>query len=168
MLQPRVLYSPGATALLAPCFLTPEQAAKVFRLGAKCQVVGTQLAKEFQQLPGLEAMHHTAAQATTHETINRGCMERGTAYNILMSANTSDKKCEKTLQKLQLRYDLQLAGFIISAKGQGAKQDEAWECMQSLLDTMGVPQDTCLCLALQVLELLPPSHWTSPSMHHFR
>ena len=64
------------------------------------QAMGTQLAKEFQQLSGLEAMHHATAQATAHETINRGHVERGAAYNILMHANAPDKKWEKTLWKL--------------------------------------------------------------------
>ena len=119
-------------------------------------------------------MHHTVAQATAHETSNRRHAERSMAYNILLSANTLDKKCERTLQKLhkeaeqawkdtnnmvfehQLRYNSQLAGFITSTKGTlQAKWDEVWECMHSLTDTAGMPQDTCLCLTLQVLELLP-------------
>ena len=81
MLQPGVLFSPAV--LQAPSYLTPKQSSKVFHLGAKCQVMGTQLAKEFQQLSELEAVHHAMAQATAHETINRGHMERGMAYNIL-------------------------------------------------------------------------------------
>ena len=118
-------------------------------------------------------MHPTMAQATAHETINRGHMERGVAYNILMGENTPDKKHEKTLHKLcreadqarkdtnnvvfdhRLRYNSQLAGFITSTKGTlQAKQDEVWEHMQSPVDTVGMPQEICLCLALQVLELL--------------
>ena len=119
-------------------------------------------------------MHPTIAQATAHETINRGHMERGVAYNILMSANTPNKKHEKTLDKLhreadqawkdtnnvvfdhQLRYNSQLAGFITSTNGTlQAKQDEVWEHMQSPVNTSGMPQEICLCFPLQVLELLP-------------
>ena len=36
-----------------------------------------------------------------------------------------------------------------------AKWDKVWEHMQNLMDTGGMPQDTCLCLTLQVLQLLP-------------
>ena len=97
ILQSRVLFSPAA--LPAHCFLTPEQSAKVFHLGAECQAVGTQLAKQFQQLSGLEAMQHAVAQAIAHETINRGHVERSTAY-IVLSASASDKKYERTVQKL--------------------------------------------------------------------
>ena len=56
----------------------------------------------------------------------------------------------------QLRYDSELASFINSTeKTLQAKGDEVWECMQSLTNAAGMLQDTCLCLALQVLELLP-------------
>ena len=159
---------------LAPSYLSPKQSTEAFCLEARGQAVGTQLAKEFQHLSGLETMSCVVAQATAHETINRGCMEKGTAYNILMSANAPDKKLEKTLRKLhreanqawkdtnnvvyehQLRYDLQLAGFIMSTKEMlQAKWDEVWECMQNFVDMEGMPQVTCLCLALQVLKLLP-------------
>ena len=86
ILQPGVLFSPAAPQ--APCSLTPEQSAEVFCLGTKCQVMGTQLAKQFQQLSGLEAMYHAMVQAIAHETINRGHVERSMAYNILLSAST--------------------------------------------------------------------------------
>ena len=84
---------------------------------------------------------------------------------VLLSANASDKKCERILQKLhkeanqawkdithvvfdhQLRYDSQLASFINSVeKTLQAKWDKVWEHMLS--NMAGMPQDTCLCLAL--------------------
>ena len=56
----------------------------------------------------------------------------------------------------QLRYNSQLASFITSAEGMlQAKQDKVWVCMESLVDSSRMPRDTCLCLALQVLKLLP-------------
>ena len=49
-----------------------------------------------------------------------------------------------------------LAGFITSTKRiLQAKGDKVLEHMQSLTDRVGMPQDTCLCLILQVLELFP-------------
>ena len=71
----------------------------------------------------------------------RGWVERSAAYNVLLSVNASNKKHERTLQKLhkdtnhmvfdhQLRYDSELASFINSAeKTLQAKWDKVWECM---------------------------------------
>ena len=65
--------------MLSPAFpltngtFSPMQAKELYDLGAECQALGTQLAKEFQTLSRLEAMHCAAAQATAHETINEGC-----------------------------------------------------------------------------------------------
>ena len=103
MLQPGALFTPAM--LPALCSLTPEQSAEIFHLGAKCQAMGTQLAKQFQMLSGLKAMHRAMAQATAHKTINQGWVERSAAYNILLSANASDKKCKRTLQKLHKEAD---------------------------------------------------------------
>ena len=47
--------------------LSAEQAAEVYQLATKCQALGSDLAKQFQTLRGLEAMHHTAVQVTAHE-----------------------------------------------------------------------------------------------------
>ena len=86
ILQPGALFSPAMPP--ASCSLNPEQSAEVFYLGAECQTMGTQLAKQFQILSRLEAMHHAMAQATAHKTINQGWVERSAAYNVLLSANT--------------------------------------------------------------------------------
>ena len=77
--------------------LTAEQTTEIFHLAAECQALGTQLAKQFQTLSGLEVMHRAAAQATAHEIINTGCVGRGVAYSILMNGSNSDEKHEKTL-----------------------------------------------------------------------
>ena len=50
--------------------LSTEQAAEIYQLAAECQALGSELAKQFQNLSGLEAVHCTAAQATAHESIN--------------------------------------------------------------------------------------------------
>ena len=106
--------------------LSAEQSTEVLNLVAECQVLSTELAKQFQTLPGLEAMHHAAA----HETINAGWMAQKAAYSILFDGQTQDKKQEQTLQQLcaeadkawkdtndlvfnhQLHYDEQLMAFI--------------------------------------------------------
>ena len=96
---------PGLTSLPATATLNAEQSTEIFNLATECQVLCTELAKQFQTLSGLEAMHHTMAQATAHETINVGWMARNTAYSILPDDQTPDKKHEKTLQQLCTEAD---------------------------------------------------------------
>ena len=72
---------------------------------AECQALGTELAKQFQTLSRLEAMHHTMAQTTAHETINTGQMAWNTAYSILPDGHALDKKHEETLQQLPIEAD---------------------------------------------------------------
>ena len=49
-----------------------------------------------------------------------------------------------------------MVGFIASAeKTLQKKWDEVWEHVQSLTDVAGISHDVCLCLAVQVFELLP-------------
>ena len=51
---------------------------------------------------------------------------------------------------------MQLAGVITSTKKiLQEKWDKVWECIHSLTEVAGIPQDVCLHLALQVLKLLP-------------
>ena len=114
------------------------------------------------------------AQATAHKTINVEQMAQNVAYSILPDDQTSDKKCEETLQQLhtkadkawkdtndlvfnhQLCYDGQLAAFISNAeRSLQEKWDKVWECVDRLTDVAGVSHNACLGLALQVLNKLP-------------
>ena len=52
--------------------LTIDQANSIFKLAAECQVLSVKLAKQFQVLSGLEAMHHNSIQGTVHETLTLG------------------------------------------------------------------------------------------------
>ena len=109
---------------------SPMQTKEIYDLVVECQVLGTQLTKEFHTLMGLEAIHCTVAQVTAHETINEGHPERGAAYGVPMNKDESDQKHEEILWKLcreadkawvdtnnvvfdhQLHYDAQLTGFM--------------------------------------------------------
>ena len=71
---------------------------EIFNLAAECQALSTELAKQFQTLSRLEAMHCTAAQAMTHETINARQMAQNVAYSVLPDDQMQDKKHEETLQ----------------------------------------------------------------------
>ena len=57
--------------------LTIDQANSIFKLVAECQALGLKLAKEFQVLSGLEAMHHNSIQGMVHEalTLRRSAQE---------------------------------------------------------------------------------------------
>ena len=52
--------------------LTIIQANSLYKLATECQVLGVKLAKKFQVLSGLEAMHHNSIQGMVHETLILG------------------------------------------------------------------------------------------------
>ena len=165
---------PGLTSPPATQTLSMEQSTEIFNLVMECQVLSTDLAKQFHKLSGLRAMHCTPAQATAHKTSNVGWMAQNVAYSILPDGQTQDKKQEETLQQLcteadkawkdtndlvfqhQLHYDEQLTTFISDAERTlQDKQDKVWVCVHRLVDVAGVPHDAYLGLALQVLDKLP-------------
>ena len=88
--QPLGLTSPPAMQTLSA-----EQSTKIFNLVMECQALSAELAKQFQTLSRLEAMHHTAAQATAHQTINAGWMAQNMAYSILPDGQTWIKSVRK-------------------------------------------------------------------------
>ena len=157
-------------------FLSAEQAVEINQLATECQALGAELAKQFQNLSGLEAMHCTMAQATAHETINVGCMAHNAAFSTI-AANQLDRDCKKFLHQFhavadqawkdtndvifshQLRYDAQLvAEGTLQAKG-----DKIQSHIHSIAEAVGLPNKACLTLALQILDKLPTLPWTSPT-----
>ena len=92
--------SPGLTSLPAMQTLNAEQSTEIFNLVVECQVLSTELTKQFQTLSGLEAMH----QATAHETINAEQMAQN-AYSVPPEGQTWNKKEEETLQQLHTKAD---------------------------------------------------------------
>ena len=50
-----------------------DQANSLYKLATECQALGIKLAKKFQVLSGLEAIHHNSIQGTAHETLTLGC-----------------------------------------------------------------------------------------------
>ena len=52
--------------------LTIDQANNIFGLVSKCQALSIRLAKDFQVLSGLEAIHHNSIQGMAHETLTLG------------------------------------------------------------------------------------------------
>ena len=52
--------------------LTIDQANSLFKLATECQALSAKLAKQFQVLSGLEAMHCNSIQGMVHETLTMG------------------------------------------------------------------------------------------------
>ena len=71
--------------------LSAEQAAEIYQHTAKCQALGFKLAKQFQNLSRLEAVHHATAQAAAHKTINVGCMACSAAFGIATATQTDEE-----------------------------------------------------------------------------
>ena len=79
---------PGLTFPPATQILNMEQSTEIFNLVVECQASSTKLAKQFQTLSGLEAMHCATAHATAHKTINARQMAQNMAYSILPDDQT--------------------------------------------------------------------------------
>ena len=163
--QPPGPFSP--TLMPAMDTLSTRQVAEIYQLATEYQALGTELTKQFQNLSGLEAVHHTMAQATAHKTINAGHMAHNAAFSAI-AANQPDGDCEKFLHQFctedmndiifshQLKYDAQLVAFITTAEGTlQAKWDEIWSYIHSIAEVAGLPNKACLTLALQILDKLP-------------
>ena len=137
--------------------LSTGQAAEIYQLATECQALGTELTKQFQNLSGLEAMHHTTTQVTVHETRNAGCMACNAAFSAI-TADQPDRDRKKFLCQFQtevdqawkdtndvifchqLRYDAKLVAFITTAEGTlQAKGDEILSCIHIITEVAGLP-----------------------------
>ena len=74
--------------------LTIDQANSIFSLMSECQVLGVILAKEFQVLSGLEAIHHNSIQGTVHETLTLGCSAQEATYWAILRDDITEAKRE--------------------------------------------------------------------------
>ena len=108
--------------------LTIDQANSLFKLAAECQALGIKLAKQFQVLSGLEAMHHNSIQGRVHETLTLRCSVQEAAYSAILWDRVPEDECKAMTCHLhsganaawkdnhQLQYDRQLATFLMEAK----------------------------------------------------
>ena len=108
--------------------LTIDQANSIFKLAAECQALSIKLAKEFQVLSGLEAMHHNSIQGTAHETLTLGhsarkphtqlsCRMESLRQNsrpqpAASEADAAWKEMHEVMYNHQLQYDWQLSTFL--------------------------------------------------------
>ena len=65
-------------------WLTIDQANSIFGLVSECQALGVRLAKDFQVLSGLEAIHRNSIQGTVHEMLTLGHYAQEAAYTAIL------------------------------------------------------------------------------------
>ena len=153
--------------------LTIDQANSIFKLAAECQALSIKLAKHFQVLSGLEAMHCNSIQGTAHETLMLGHSAWEAAYLAILRDGVSEAECEVTARCLhseadaswkemhevmynhQLQYDWQLFTFLTDTEmALNNMRGKLWANICALAENEGITFNACLGLALQVLNLL--------------
>ena len=85
--------------------LTIDQANSIFKLVAECQALSIKLAKEFQVLSGLEAMHCNSIQETVHKTLKLGCSAQEAAYLAILWDRVSEAECKAMTHDLGSEAD---------------------------------------------------------------
>ena len=154
--------------------LTIDQANSVFKLAAECQALSVKLAKEFQVLSGLEAMHHNSIQGMAHETLTLGHSAQEATYSAILQDRVSEAECKTTTHHLhseaeaawkemhevmynhQLQYDRQLSTFLTDTETTlNNMTGKIWATIHALAENEGITFNACLGLMLQVLNLLP-------------
>ena len=114
--------------------LTIDQANSLFKLATECQVFSIKLAKQFQVLSGLEAMHCNSIQGMAHKILTWGRSAWEATYSAILQDRVSEDKHEATTCHLcseadaawkemyevmynhKLQYDQWLATFLTEAK----------------------------------------------------
>ena len=114
--------------------LTIDQVTSLFGLASECQALGVRLAKDFQMLSGLQAIHCNSVQGTVHETLTLGHLAHEAAYVAILQDNIMDaeheattrclhseadaawKKMHEVMYNRQLEYDWWLSDFLKEAE----------------------------------------------------
>ena len=153
--------------------LTIDQANSMYKLATECQALGIKLAKKFQVLSSLEAIHRNSIQGTAHEMLTMGCSAREAAYlavtrdrvpddeheattcHLCLEADVTWKEMHEVMYNHQLQYDGQLATFLTDAeKALNNMCGKVWDAICTLVESESILYDACLGLTLQVLNLL--------------
>ena len=80
--------------------LTIDQANNIFGLAYECQALGIRLAKDFQVLSGLEAIHCNSVQGTAHEMLTLGHSTWKAAYVAILRDDITEAECEAMIRRL--------------------------------------------------------------------
>ena len=154
--------------------LTIDQVNNIFSLASECQVLGIRLAKYFQVLSGLEAIHRNSVQGTVHETLTLRHSAWEATYLAILWDNITEAECEATTRCLCskadatwkkmhevmynhiLEYDKQLAAFLKETETTLSNmRDQVWTTVCALAENKGITFNDCLSLMLHLLHLLP-------------
>ena len=154
--------------------LTIDQANSIFGLASKCQALGIKLAKDFQVLSGLEAIHRNSVQGTAHEMLTMGHSTWEAAYAAILRDDIMEAECEATTCHLhskadaawkkmhevmynhQLEYDRRLSDFLKDSEMTLVNmRDQVWTAVHALVESEGMTFKDCLSLTLCILPLLP-------------
>ena len=155
--------------------LTIDQANSIFGLVSECQALGIRLAKDFQVLSRLEAIHHNSIQGMVHEMLTLGHSTREAAYVAILRDDITDvereamtrclrseadaawKKMHEVMYNHQLEYDWWLTDFLKEVEMTLANiRDQIWTTVRTLAESEGMTFKDCLNLRLHILLLLPP------------
>ena len=146
----------------------------MYKLATECQVLGIKLAKKFQVLSSLEAIHCNSIQGMAHEMLTMGCSAQEATYVAVIWDRVPDDECEATTCRLhseadvawkemhevmynhQLHYDRQLAMFLADTEmALNDMRSKVWDAIHALAESESITYYACLGLALQVLNLFP-------------
>ena len=153
--------------------LTIDQANSIFGLASECQVLSVRLAKDFQVLSGLEAMHCNSIQGKALEMLTLGCSTQEATYTAILRGDITEAECEAMTHHLhskadaawkkmhevmynhQLEYDQRLSDFLKEAEMMLANmRDQIWTTVHALAESKGMTFEDCLSLVLHILLLL--------------
>ena len=154
--------------------MTVDQANNIFGLASECQALGIRLAKDFQVLSGLEAIHRNSVQGMAHEMLTLGHSIREAAYATILRDDITEAEREATTRRLhseadaawrkmhevmynhQLEYDRRLVHLLKEVETTLANmRDQIWTTVCTLAESEGVTFKDCLSLTLRILLLLP-------------
>ena len=177
--------------------LTIDQANSLFKLATECQALSVKLAKQFQVLLGIEAMHCNSIQGTAHETLTLRCSAREAAYSAILwdrvpedeheamtchlclEADAARKEMHEVMYNHQLQYDRQLATFLTEAEmALNDMRDEVWATVHALAENEGIMFDGYHAASAQpaptdshrhfVLDTNTPHHHLWPGIFHLQ
>ena len=154
-------------------WLTIDQANSIFGLASECHALSVKLAKDFQVLSGLEAIHCNSVQGTVHEMLTLGYSTREAAYTAILwdditeaeheamtchlhsKADAAWKKMHEVMYNHQLEYDRWLSNFLKEVETMLASmRDQVWTAVHALTENEGITFEDCLNLTLHILLLL--------------
>ena len=85
--------------------LTIDQANNIFGLVSECQVLSIRLAKDFQVLSGLEAIHCNSVQGMVHEMLTLGHSAQEAAYSAILRDDITEAEYEAKTRCLHSEVD---------------------------------------------------------------